>query len=314
MDSTKLYPDLALLSPPTLTDLFLVLSICRGTVDSFGNSIQYRCSILLPPCVRSSARCVVGPKVMSKSLAKGAASLQCVKMLHECGELNDWLVTNGSKDSEKAERMEAVASSGGDAEAVCPSTPTAAAVPPPVTPTSAGPLGETGSSSKKNKKKKKKAVASAVVEVEAVASAEKPIDEETDLLPVIVKTVPDVMTRPADERLETEAHPDPTCEVSPAPPAAAASKRFKLFLYAVRAESVDETTLDTLTQCMGCGNSFFSLSQMGIALACELPADLFASAFDCNIRESEKLRVKIEFLECRDLSVQDLCQMQRFHK
>ena len=51
-------------------------------------------------------------KLSSKTLAKGAASLKCIKLLHEGGELNDWLVTNGSKASEKSEKMEAVASKG----------------------------------------------------------------------------------------------------------------------------------------------------------------------------------------------------------
>ena len=55
----------------------------------------------------------VWSKVASKTLAKGAASLKCIKLLHESGELNDWLVTNGSKASEKAEKLELVAASKG---------------------------------------------------------------------------------------------------------------------------------------------------------------------------------------------------------
>lgn len=46
-------------------------------------------------------------------------------------------------------------------------------------------------------------------------------------------------------------------------------------------------------KCRTCGNSYFTLSQMGIALSFELPGDIFDAPLNFNLRESERLKVII---------------------
>lgn len=53
----------------------------------------FRCAVLLPSSVPPSIRCVLGPPTTSKSHAKYAAALQCVRNLHMAGQLNDRLVS-----------------------------------------------------------------------------------------------------------------------------------------------------------------------------------------------------------------------------
>lgn len=58
---------------------------------------NYRCSLLLPQCTPPEARCIIGDPASRKALAKGLAALQCVRMLHQTGELDDWLIPLTSK-------------------------------------------------------------------------------------------------------------------------------------------------------------------------------------------------------------------------
>ena len=65
-------------------------------VDNTGYS-NYRCSLLLPQSTPPEARCIIGDPASRKALAKGLAALKCVRMLHQTGELDDWLIPLTSK-------------------------------------------------------------------------------------------------------------------------------------------------------------------------------------------------------------------------
>jgi hypothetical protein len=49
--------------------------------------------------VPSRYRCASSPFVRSKGLAKGLVSLQCLRSLHICGELDDWLHSIGKYEA-----------------------------------------------------------------------------------------------------------------------------------------------------------------------------------------------------------------------
>jgi hypothetical protein len=133
------------------------------------------------------------------------------------------------------------------------------------------------------------------------------MDVESDLISVAVKTVPDIFTLAPSSVwwLHGEVVPQPL---------EGAEKRHELFLYAVRAEFADPQTATITLGCKGCQESYYTLNQVGIALAFELPNDVFDSVIDFNIRESEGLKVKIELLERRLVTTEDMCHMQRFHR
>jgi dsRNA-specific ribonuclease len=63
------------------------------------NTSLYQCSILLPQSTFPQIRCLVGPIVSSKSLAKSLLSLECIKKLHLYGELDDYLQSTNSRAS-----------------------------------------------------------------------------------------------------------------------------------------------------------------------------------------------------------------------
>jgi dsRNA-specific ribonuclease len=59
----------------------------------------YQCSLLLPQNAPPQLRCLTGPLVSSKVLAKSLLSLECVKQLYQCGELDNSLQSIHSKSA-----------------------------------------------------------------------------------------------------------------------------------------------------------------------------------------------------------------------
>lgn len=156
--------------------------------------------------------------------------------------------------------------------------------------------------------------------------ADLPTDEiESDLVQVVVKTVADIFTQPAAIAVSSGGDSSSSAQTAAeninettSPPTHTSKnfseKSFELYLYAVRADFVDDITGDITRNCKGCGNNYYTLNQIGIALAFPLPTDIFGSVISFNIRESEGLKVSIDLLECRKVSAIDLGQMQRFHR
>eukprot|EP01034_Spumella_vulgaris_P022615 gene22615-28752_t len=259
----------------------------------------YRCAILLPPSVPMRCRFVVGPECESKAQAKGAASLDAIRQLHLEGELSDLLLTNGSKQADKAERtaqqqqLATVEQVEADALAELKRL---------------DPANDLVSGVGKKRSLAESESAAALADSADFLTLEDvtvPAKCDSDLVTTVVKTVPDALIfspvrapLPVTERVSPQAVDDSV----------------GLYLYAVRAEFVDELSREIIHNCISCSNNFFAINEVGIAFTSELPDDVFQSVFDCNFRETEGLTVKIELLEYRSVSSAELLQMQRFHK
>lgn len=72
------------------------------------SNIQYCCAILLPPHVEPPIRFIVGPCVSSKASAKSYASLECIKLLHKNGHLNDYLTIIGGRRKRSIEEIDSL--------------------------------------------------------------------------------------------------------------------------------------------------------------------------------------------------------------
>jgi hypothetical protein len=243
-------------------------------------------------------RFVVGPECDSKALAKGAASLDAIRQLHLEGELSDLLLTNGSKQADKAERTAQQQQLAADAMATVEGSEANALLEMEALrqPPGASLVTVTG--------KKRSLAASIETDASDFLTLEDvtvPAKCDSDLVTTVVKTVPEQLTLPPIRPPPVLSGPFDEDSVG-------------LYLYAVRAEFVDELSRDIIHNCTSCSNNFFAINEVGIAFTSELPQDVFQSVFDCNFRETEGLTVKIELLEYRTVSGTELLQMQRFHK
>eukprot|EP01038_Epipyxis_sp_PR26KG_P010334 gene10334-13884_t len=278
------------------------------TVSNNGLKCLYRCSILLPPCVPQKYRCLVGPLAENKVQAKGLAALSCIRVLHKCGQLSDWLVTNGSKTASKTvPGLEKIV-----------------------------------------KKRKAEVEGDEMVDSKNADSVKVNAEEaESELVSIWVKTVPDVMTLPSEDisiealsndsdnqtmEMTSEENESNTCATLPiigdssvtssnvmkpsvnSPPKQPKVISTGLYLYAVRSVLVDEITKTITSKCMGCASQYSSVNRIGFALTRALPNDVVNSVFDTYLRESEGVKVSLEYLGYRHVSNSDLAQMQRFHR
>lgn len=213
-----------------------------GEMNESGNPYSYRCSVLLPSCVHPSVRFIVGPITGKKTLAKSLVSLECIKKLHNIGELNDWLVTNGSKMSEKYVKMQLQKDFLQRKRKVDGTG--------------------TGTGSKKRRKlteQMSKEVYDGLAEEydEDMKGNKELLNSEMDVVTVVIKVVPDKLcieakttTSSVSENISNSDDMKTETEVT-------------LYLYAIRVSFLDEKTKDITTDCKGCGVTYSSLQQLG---------------------------------------------------
>lgn len=212
----------------------------------------YRCAVLLPASLPPSIRCIIGPVAARKYIAKSLAALECVRQLHMCGELDDWLRPVGSSSNEDDE--ETVRDTEDGVETL-------------------------------ESKKDVKVVTPSVLET------------DDTLVEVEVMIVPDVMSVDRPGTLVN-------------------SSGVQLYLYAFSAWASDNDLekRTCMMSCDSCGNILRYLNRIGIALLYPMPVDSSDSVYDMSIRGRFKVSGRYDSLGSRNVSLEELGQMQRFHK
>jgi dsRNA-specific ribonuclease len=239
---------------------------------------SYIASILLPPHVEPKLRFVVGPPASSKALAKGYASLECVKLPHKYGELNDFLMIISSKSSAKVlVRKPKVVVQSAEVQA-------------------------------RKKRKMSERIGENEVHLETTEEDHEIIDdsfvvadedfainnENKDLMKISSKIVPDcLISYPTINEEEFSV---------------------ELYLYIFQGTFSDPKSYEITRSCLSCINYYQGLNGFGIALNTLVPEDILIDSFRGYIRESEGVDVVISFLEKRKVSLIELIHMQRFHK
>jgi ERCC4-related helicase/dsRNA-specific ribonuclease len=238
------------------------------------NIVQYVCSVLLPPHVESRLRFVVGPSAPNKSLAKGFAAMECVKLLHEAGELNDYLMIVGDKSSRTLDRVKnlKVAS-----EIVHKKQKLSARIKNEIDLENVEDDGEE------------------IVDNKVAAEEDFQLNEENkDLLKISSKFAPDCLL-----------------------PSSAFKGRHSvitLYFYVFQATFSDQKSQEITDHCPSCSEYYHGLNSFGLALLAPVPEEILNDSFRCYIRESEGVDVLTAFIECKEVTEEELIHMQRFHK
>ena len=249
------------------------------------NTNAYQCSILLPPYVSQKIRFIVGPIAYSKNNAKGLAALECVKLLHQYGELTDWLLITGSREAEKMELKS---------------------------------FEQDQAEYKRARKKKLSTVLSDDIMAEIhqkdyLRNNKDLVDQngdpiEVDSIGIDVKVTPDLITLPCEaEEISMIRNENANTDEN-------LQKGSKLYLYVIQAEYGDIRSEEVLHKCPSCKLFFKGGNSFGICFSQKLPLDLIEDSFRCFIREREAIDVTVDFLECRIVSDLELLHMQRFHR
>eukprot|EP01031_Cornospumella_fuschlensis_P043715 gene43715-53461_t len=260
------------------------------------NEYKYRCSILLPIYVEPSIRFIIGPVCRNKIGAKRFAALNAVKILHQRGELDDWLLTKGSAHSIKREKaMLKAQDMKGEATIQSILAPDDAA---PKTKLSA------------QKKLKMKVVDSSIAQngqeekeggkLEASKVPQFSLNDDevagSNMIKVLVKVVPDVITLSAD------------CSYKDS------RRSTRLYLYSTYADFVNAQSRDIVLDCVGCVGYFAGLNNVCMAFTRPIPEEILKTPFRCQIREDEALLVGLSFIGCKEVDDKELFHMQRFHR
>lgn len=249
----------------------------------------FQCSILLPPYVPSSIRFITGPVAPSKGLAKGLAALECVKLLHQKGELNDWLLNIASRETDKLESQK--------------------------------PSEQDQADYKRAKKKKLSTVLSddimaEIQQKDCLRNTKDLVDQngdpiEVDSIGIDVKVTPDIITFAAGEETVCGTVLSDNCKDNVT---LASQHGVVLFFYVIQAEYGDITSEEVLNKCPSCNLFFIGGNSFGLCFSRKLPEDLIEDSFRCFIREREAIDVTVDFLESRFVSDRELLHMQRFHR
>ena len=253
----------------------------------------FRCAVLLPKTISPAYRCVLGPQAAKKNMAKAMAALECIKILYQRGALGDDFRSTAARLTAITTSLPA---SDGDVNNVLSTSPSSAQATDLEAQSTATPSQDTNSNE--------------------IATAN---DESVT---ISVKVVPDSMTADAVQQLivpsetlnsggftatsqcrilQSNQHTRVTC-----------LKRTKLYLYAVRAypSHPDLAEVKAFLSCDSCYNKLYNLNRIGIALPSEIPAECISDSFNMSLRSKYPLTVHVQYLGPRDVSDEELLQMQ----
>jgi len=257
----------------------------------------YRCAVLLPSTVDPTCRCVFGPLASRKSAAKAAAALECIKVLHFRGEIGDDLGR-----SVVAPKPPATLSTG-DNVPMDTSTP-----PSPPSSSSNAPVYETDSAP------------TDLLSTGTCGTAAAAADDES--VSVSVKIIPDSITASMLQQSIAASSGTDNCDSQPRANVLTAidqkntlymnSKVTRLYLYALRAYPCDPDPAEVKAylSCDSCSPKVSNLNRIGIALPSAAPAGVFADNFNMFLRSKYPLSAHIQYLGPRDVSDEELLQMQ----
>ncbi|RYH29805.1 hypothetical protein EON65_07275 [archaeon] len=258
------------------------------------NDHKYRCSILLPIYVDPAIRFLLGPLCRTKVGAKRLAALTAVRVLHQRGELDDWLLTKGSTQSIKKEKamLNAKVMKEGGIESMQNAAPTKMKL------SAQKKLKMKVVNSSKASKEEKEEQADGNLE-----TSKEPMfslnDEEvagSNMIKILVKVIPDTITLPARINYED-------------------CRRYtRLYLYCSYSEFVNSRSREIVLNCVGCVGHFAGLNNVCMAFTRPIHDEILDCPFRCQIREDEAVRVGLSFVGSKDVDDRELFHMQRFHR
>lgn len=258
-----------------------------------GGFAHYRCSILLPPCVQPAIRFIVGPVCSAKAHAKRLASLYAVTLLHAHGELDDWLFAHGSAQAAKKEKLLAKAAEAKNSAATQPKKSNAKKLKAKLR--SAAEIGMTNNPDAVGDGEDNAPRAPQKLNIDgAVLDDEDIVD--LNLMRILVKTIPDVMTRKAEVEHRN-------------------GRRFQLLHFYCSSGEFGNTRCRMITlDCTGCIPYYEGINKCAVAFACRLPDEIIAEPFRCQIRENETIFIAVSYVCSRWVCDEELYHMQRFHR
>ena len=116
-------------------------------------------------------------------------------------------------------------------------------------------------------------------------------NKDNDILSIVIKSVPEILSA-----------------------SNSTSNPSKLHFYAVRAYSSTPSSKDRVSNCYSCNFHLKGLNAVGLALLAPIPQDVLDIHSNGTLRTREELSIRFEYLGPKDISEEDLFQMQRFHK
>lgn len=238
---------------------------------------EYRCSILLPSSVPPHLRCIMGPKMPTKSAARNVACLQCVRALHVNGEINDWFCAVDLKVSDKIEeKARGPVDAEMDQKDKCKK------------PLSEGDLVELMIKTVPN-----------YLMVPAAAAIVSPVTSPTCALDASGELIdPAHSSQGLCDEIKGESNSADTV----------------LHMYRVTSSCSNAETERIVTRCHGCFEYLKGLNRVGFSLLSPLSADVLSTPMSMTLREREDLISKIVYLGTKSVSSQDLKEMQLFHR
>lgn len=263
------------------------------------SSIVYQCSVLLPASVASHIRCITGPCSYNKSDAKGITAMLCIKNLREEGEFNEWFQPscNGGPLSNKQIKIQR-------AEYIGDNIHQNNAIP-------------SNFCRKKSTDKvvKKSIDSSEEIEITKDVNNYKSEGEnnnnnnmvdnnmfnDSSFQEIFVKSIPDFLKPPLlDMNIDgdVETNNDTTL----------------LFLYAIRAVCINDLSFQSITQCPDCSEHLKAINHLGLGFLSKLPAEILDTPFNFSLHDINGMLVKLQFIQSRQVTNDELLQMQRFHQ
>jgi hypothetical protein len=249
----------------------------------------YQCSILLPVSVASHIRCITGPCSYSKTDAKGIAAMICIKNLREEGEFNEWFQPSGSGGlySKKQLRIQKAEFNGDniDQSGDIPSNFRRRMTSEIVHNTIEIDKSKYDSNDKLEKKKRK-------------IHSNKP--SGNSFQEISVKSTPEFLKPPSlDMNIEDKETNNETT---------------LLHLYAIRAVCINDLSFQSITHCADCIEHLKGINHLGLGFLTKLPSEILDQPFNFSLHDRNGMIVKLQFLQSRQVTNDEMLQMQRFHQ
>eukprot|EP00981_Chlorochromonas_danica_P004718 scaffold954_cov173-Ochromonas_danica.AAC.4 len=252
----------------------------------------FRCSILLPSCLPPSIRFIVGHARISKAKAKRSAALLAIKLLHCNGELDDWLRVFGVPSNNNTKVLEQVVETNIDKSSAPEASTQAVSI------KKMSKQNMDSSPDLQNSGPGKNSVTPEAHYSEPIHCGrnERQQDDESNIIKILVKSIPDLLTLPASVQWND-------------------GKRFQLLhFYSTHAVFDSARSENAVLECGSCSASFDGINNVTIAFSQSIPTEILAQEFRCQVREYETVFVHLCHVCSKWVSDEELYHLQRFHR